>query len=195
MIPAIAPHSPITGVPGWESLAEQTLLYTLAQQVPAKGCIAEIGAEFGMSASLFCKAAKPDVQIYSVDLFPGDLLKQHRHNLITAGFGDRFNTRSMQIQGDSKVIGAKWLDNNMPLIDLLFVDGDHSYKGAKADAVIWSPLVNVGGYIAFHDCACATNHNPHYLHHEVQQAVDEWHEAAQWVELSSTDTIRLFRRP
>lgn len=190
-----APRSHITGVPGWESTDEQTLLYTLAQHVPAGGCIAEVGAEFGMSASLFCKGAKPDVQIYSIDLFPGDLLKQHRHNLVTAGFGTRFDTRSMQIKGDSKVIGAKWLDNNMPLIDLCFIDGDHSYNGAKADALIWSPLVKVGGYIAFHDCACATNHSPHYLHYEVQQAVNEWHETAKWVELSSTDTIRLFRRP
>jgi len=36
-------------------------------------------------------------------------------------------------------------------IDLLFVDGDHSYKGVKKDWELYSPLVRDGGLIAFHD--------------------------------------------
>jgi len=36
-------------------------------------------------------------------------------------------------------------------IDFLFIDGDHSYEGVKADYEIYSPLVGKGGLIAFHD--------------------------------------------
>lgn len=36
-------------------------------------------------------------------------------------------------------------------IDLLFIDADHSYKGAKRDYTLWSPLVRKGGYIFFDD--------------------------------------------
>lgn len=36
-------------------------------------------------------------------------------------------------------------------IDLLFIDGDHRYDGAKADFDLYSPLVRSGGLIAFHD--------------------------------------------
>ncbi len=36
-------------------------------------------------------------------------------------------------------------------IDVLFIDGDHSYKGVKQDFEIFSPLVKTGGMIAFHD--------------------------------------------
>ena len=36
-------------------------------------------------------------------------------------------------------------------IDFLFIDGDHSYEGVKADFEIYSPLVKEGGLIAFHD--------------------------------------------
>jgi predicted O-methyltransferase YrrM len=36
-------------------------------------------------------------------------------------------------------------------IDLLFLDGDHTYEGVKADWDLWSPLVRPGGIIAFHD--------------------------------------------
>lgn len=36
-------------------------------------------------------------------------------------------------------------------IDLLFIDGDHSYDGCKLDYQMYSPLVRPGGLIAFHD--------------------------------------------
>ena len=37
------------------------------------------------------------------------------------------------------------------LVDFLFIDGDHSYEGVKADYERYSPLVRKGGLIAFHD--------------------------------------------
>jgi len=36
-------------------------------------------------------------------------------------------------------------------IDLLFIDGDHSYKGVKRDWELYSPLVKKGGLVIFHD--------------------------------------------
>lgn len=36
-------------------------------------------------------------------------------------------------------------------IDLLFIDGDHTYEGVKRDFELYSPLVRKGGLIAFHD--------------------------------------------
>lgn len=36
-------------------------------------------------------------------------------------------------------------------VDFLFIDGDHSYEGVKADWENYSPLVAEGGLIAFHD--------------------------------------------
>ena len=36
-------------------------------------------------------------------------------------------------------------------IDLLFIDGDHSYRGEMADYRAYSPLVRDGGVIALHD--------------------------------------------
>ena len=36
-------------------------------------------------------------------------------------------------------------------IDFLFIDGDHSYDGVKADYRRYEPLVAKGGIIAFHD--------------------------------------------
>ena len=36
-------------------------------------------------------------------------------------------------------------------IDFLFIDGDHSYEGVKADFQTYKTLVRAGGLIAFHD--------------------------------------------
>jgi predicted O-methyltransferase YrrM len=36
-------------------------------------------------------------------------------------------------------------------IDLLFIDGDHTYEGARLDWEMYSPLVAPGGIVAFHD--------------------------------------------
>jgi cephalosporin hydroxylase len=38
----------------------------------------------------------------------------------------------------------------MPL-DLLFIDGDHTYEGVCRDFQMYGPLVANGGMIAFHD--------------------------------------------
>jgi hypothetical protein len=36
-------------------------------------------------------------------------------------------------------------------IDLLFIDGDHTFEGVKQDYEMYSPLVRPGGMVAFHD--------------------------------------------
>jgi predicted O-methyltransferase YrrM len=36
-------------------------------------------------------------------------------------------------------------------LDLLFIDGDHTYNGVKQDFEMYSPFVKSGGIVAFHD--------------------------------------------
>jgi hypothetical protein len=36
-------------------------------------------------------------------------------------------------------------------LDLLFIDGDHSYAGVESDYINYEPFVGVGGIVAFHD--------------------------------------------
>jgi len=60
-----------------------------------------------------------------------------------SGFGDRVR----QIRLDS-VEAAQQI--NEPL-DFVYIDGDHSYAGIRADLEAWFPLVREGGIIAGHD--------------------------------------------
>ena len=44
-------------------------------------------------------------------------------------------------------------------IDVLFIDGDHSYKGVKMDFEMYAPLVKKNGIIAFHDIVICPEEN------------------------------------
>ena len=46
-------------------------------------------------------------------------------------------------------------------LDLLFIDGDHSYEGVKKDFEMYSCLVKDGGLIAFHDIHESSFHESH----------------------------------
>jgi len=64
------------------------------------------------------------------------------------------NGKAKYVEGFSNhpatVAKIKRLLNNSS-IDLLFIDGDHSYEGVKRDFQLYSPLVSRNGIIAFHD--------------------------------------------
>ena len=43
-------------------------------------------------------------------------------------------------------------------VDLLFIDGDHTYEGVRQDFEMYSPLVRPGGLIVFHDIVVSPPH-------------------------------------
>jgi hypothetical protein len=45
-------------------------------------------------------------------------------------------------------------------IELLFIDGDHSYDGVRRDAELWLPRLMEGGIVMFHDVATAAYSGP-----------------------------------
>ena len=58
------------------------------------------------------------------------------------------------IRGDShsKEVAAR-VSQITQSLDVLFIDGDHTYAGVKLDFLSYPPLVRPGGIIAFHDIA------------------------------------------
>ncbi|AJY44666.1 class I SAM-dependent methyltransferase [Martelella endophytica] len=55
-------------------------------------------------------------------------------------------------------------------LDLVFLDGDHSYDGVRADIDAWLPKLAPGGYLGGHDYR---NPDPRFRF-GVTDAVDEW---------------------
>jgi predicted O-methyltransferase YrrM len=154
-----APTSHITGVPGWETTQEQEYLFALASKLPENAVILEIGGEFGMSASIFSKAA-PTARIYSIDnRYGGEVGEIHSANLQDAGLGQ--NVQRINADSHDKATLTKFKKQEKT-VDLLFVDGDHSVQGALLDLQMYSPLVKVGGMLILHDTASQTNKLPIY---------------------------------
>lgn len=122
------------------------LLEMLKEIQPRYLC--EIGAFKGGTLFLFCQVATSNAQIVSIDIdYPE---KKRRPFRQFAQRGQRVHCLEADSQNTETVeIVRKYLSGH--LFDFLFIDGDHSYQGVKADFELYSPLVRYGGLIAFHD--------------------------------------------
>lgn len=131
---------------------EVDALKALALMLPASPHVVNIGAGNGTSGLAFMES-RDDLHLYTIDIqlesSPYGCLQGEEAVFRSAGFwGD---PRHEQIHGDSKEVGLRWLGENRPLLDLVFIDGGHQYHEAKGDIEIWLPLTKRGGIIAVHD--------------------------------------------
>lgn len=180
-----------TSVRGWETPDEQGLLAFIANLKGdvADTVIVEIGSEHGMSASIWLQYA-PEARIYCVEINPD---AQFLHNCANAGLN---TNRLIWLKGSSLEIEIPkpFVENDM-LIDILFVDGDHSFEGALQDLNRWSQYMAHNGVILVHDCACATNRNPHKMHYAVVSAVQHFLAAhSEWRVAFSVNTTMVLMR-
>ena len=109
--------------------------------------ILEIGAAGGGTSFLLSRVAGAESLVVSVDLNLRTPLK------IAMGAWARRDQRIVGLRGDSHSYEtareiASLVETDL---DLLFIDGDHSYDGVKRDFEMYSPMVRKGGVIAFHD--------------------------------------------
>lgn len=122
------------------------LLEILRQNPPKYIC--EIGTASGGTLFLLTQVCRPDALLLSIDL---GLSFERR--LVHARFAGR-GQQIVSIRGDSRT--PQTLARVRSLLrghrlDLLFIDGDHSYEGVKSDFANYSPLVRPGGLIVLHD--------------------------------------------
>lgn len=72
--------------------------------------------------------------------------------LILESSGIDYAERYTTYHGDSKLAGESWIDDwANEIVDMVFVDGDHTYEGCKGDIENWLPNIRPGGVIALHD--------------------------------------------
>lgn len=123
-------------------LDEAACLFRLARARPAAR-ILEIGRWRGGSTFLFAVASDQNSIVTSIDIAPdADELLQ------TALKKNNLAHKVELLIGDSTDAEAR-----PDFYDLIFVDGDHSYKGAARDYEHWKKAVKPGGHLAFHNAA------------------------------------------
>jgi len=115
----------------------------------------EIGTRNGGTFFLLCRLADPRATVISLDLPSG-------------AFGGGYTVFQIPLFQRMKMPGQKLhllrADSHKAetrlrvtqalqgsSLDLLFIDGDHTYDGVKLDFEMYSPLVKPGGIVAFHD--------------------------------------------
>lgn len=145
-------------------LSEVTALKDLARSLPPNPFVVNIGAGAGTSGLAFIES-RPDLKLATIDIqledSPFGCLEAEKKIINeafpeTALFG---NTRFYQFQADSKALGKLWQKPEFLLepgqsggfADLVFIDGDHTYNGAKGDILSWLPNIKPGGIMAVHD--------------------------------------------
>lgn len=180
--PNDVPRSRLTGVPGWLTEAEELLLKEYAEACPPDHWIINIGVEYGRSLAVLAKYGLGLVLGIDVKILPAV-----DPNMTQAGLGKRYAL----LEQDSARVA--W--NGAPVF-LVFVDGDHSINGVKQDIDQWANRVAVGGIIAFHDCACATNRQPHPSHYDVTHAIARWQgvDGQHWRLDRMIDSLMAFQR-
>ena len=123
--------------------------------------VVEIGTASGGTFYAFCQIGPSDAHVISIDLPGGPFgggyeIKDVQVFKTYAKIGQTiyFMRENSQEGATKKALMERLKDKK---IDVLFIDGDHSYKGVKKDFELYAPLVTKGGIIIFHDiCKHAT---------------------------------------
>ena len=146
-------YAGITVAPWQVAVEIAGLMRILATEPPAR--VLEIGTASGGTLFLLTRVATPDALLISVDLRRGQFgggYPRWRGPLYRSFSREAQRielVRSDSHSADSGRRIRRLLDGE-PL-DLLFVDGDHTYEGVKQDVADYGPLVRPGGIIALHD--------------------------------------------
>lgn len=138
------------------------MLYSLARNLRPT-TVVEIGCFIGYSSICFAQAMEDNHQkdgiVYGIDLFQphskhplflkediDNPLQLAENNVKRAGLEHRIAF----LKGSSSALAKDFL-TNVDTIDILFIDGDHSYKGVIDDYNLYHPKVRKNGLIIFHD--------------------------------------------
>jgi predicted O-methyltransferase YrrM len=128
------------------------VLYGLVRSMRPDVCV-EIGSARGKSACYIGMALKENRRgrLYAIDPHCPtawndvdiDTAEYFRTNISKLGLSEQV----IMIRSTSEEAAREW---QRP-IDLIFIDGDHSYSGAKRDWELFAPHVRPFGIVVFHD--------------------------------------------
>lgn len=152
----------VDGVTGYLLGCDIEFLKKKAARIPEGGTYLEIGSWMGLSAITVAKELRQlgntTARVYCIDTWRGSeehqdqeiikkdqLYGQFISNVERSGFTHIIiPTRNPSIEA-----AKTW---SIPL-DMVFVDGDHTYKGCYKDIMSWFPKLKAKGNIFGHDAA------------------------------------------
>lgn len=146
------------GIPGWLTELNASAFWAVIEECRPK-TVVEIGSYMGRSTALMGLALKrfsPDATLVAIDPHTGD--RQHlerigtdvlpteglfRQHMAGAGVEDLLDVRV----DTSDNVAREWSRT----VDLLYIDGWHSYEAVKSDSENWLPHLAEDGLVCFDD--------------------------------------------
>lgn len=117
--------------------------------------VVELGTHYGVSFFAFCEAAEansPDTFIYAVDTWEGDVQSGKYGENVLKRVKEHWTKNHKR---NSRLIKSKF-ENALGYfgngqVDLLHIDGLHTYEAVKNDYETWEEKLNDKSIIMFHD--------------------------------------------
>jgi predicted O-methyltransferase YrrM len=125
---------------------ELVALKRYARALPPNPTIINIGAGSGTSGLAFLES-RTDATVVTIDITNTDspFGSLYSERAVVKNSGINTTGRWTQIHSDSKT--AYWPNQ----VDMVFIDGDHSYEGCRGDIEVWLPRLRAGGLLLVHD--------------------------------------------
>jgi hypothetical protein len=117
--------------------------------------IVELGTHYGVSFFNFCEAAEkysPNTYIYAIDTWQGDEQAGYYENNVyeqVSKHRDKYHSqRSSMLRCMFEEAALKFSEKS---IDIIHIDGLHTYEAVKSDFEKWENKLKKDGTIIFHD--------------------------------------------
>jgi predicted O-methyltransferase YrrM len=124
----------------------------LARHAASRRVLAEVGVWHGVTTARLRRAMAADGLLYAVDPFPPGQLGFSVQQRIARWEVARVPNGRVEWMRATGADAARMLGTAAHgRLEFVFLDGDHSYDGLKADWEGWSPLLAPGGIAALHD--------------------------------------------
>lgn len=142
----------LVGLAPAETQTTQAERDCLARHAAAKRRLVEIGVWHGVTTARIRSVMAPDAVLYAVDPFPTGRLGVSLQRIIARRQAASIRNGAVQWIRLTGVEAAKQhLARHRPLVDFVFIDGDHRYEAVLGDWESWSSLVAPDGIVALHD--------------------------------------------
>jgi tetratricopeptide (TPR) repeat protein len=152
----------VKGVKGFLVEGDIRFLFEKAKNLPRDGTIIEIGSFMGLSSIIMANALFTSqnyaAKLYCIDTWEGSpehadlseiktrqLFDIFLANIQNSGVGSLIHP----IRKPSVIAAADFTNES---VDMIYVDGDHSFEGCYADLKAWYPKLRKEGILFGHDC-------------------------------------------
>lgn len=132
------------------TIRQTAYLFGLVRRMPARRVI-EVGRYKGGSTLAIAAAMQPEGQFWSIDI--GEKERRLRRGHVQLTYDQQIKTVFPRLGLNVHLIigDSRNVELNTGEVDLVFIDGDHSYEGVKNDFDRFGRRVRVGGAVLLDD--------------------------------------------